>query len=118
MLVKAFYESRGYPPGCDERLIAIIKQSGRIEDSHGTTVRIQEEWRDLPRRIQAVLRNEDLVQNDKYEAIREYVEKDLAFFKRFEITQHAVDVLPKVRPRALTFVAFTCPHFVLLNICL
>ena len=69
------------------------------------TVRIQEEWRDLPKRIRAVLSNEDVDKNDKYKAIRDYVDKDPAFFKRFEETQHAVNDLnrnslpSKVRPQ-------------------
>ena len=118
-LVKAFYESRGSPSAaCDEKLITIIKQAGKIEDSPRMTVKILEAWRDLPRRIQAVLNNEDVDRNDRYKVIREYVKKDPAFFQPFVRTQHEADdpnwkeklVLPKVRPSAYILVGFTHPH--------
>ena len=45
------------------------------------TERIKEKWKELPKRIRAVLRNEALDRNDKYEAIRDFVKEDRTFFE-------------------------------------
>ena len=85
-LVAAFVESNASPI-CDEKAIAKMMQSGKIDNSPRMHTRIQEKWTKLPQRIRAVLRNstddENLRKNDKHGFLREYIKKLPNFFQRW-----------------------------------
>jgi hypothetical protein len=85
-LVAAFVESNASPI-CDEKAIAKMMQSGKIDNSPRMHTRIQEKWTKLPQRIRAVLRNsaddENLRKNDKHGFLREYIKKHPNFFQRW-----------------------------------
>jgi len=84
-LLAAFYKS-GAAPTCDENAIAEMMQSGEIESSPRMQEKIKKKWKQLPKRIRAILRNTTATDNnrkDKYGVIREYVKNYPVFFQRF-----------------------------------
>eukprot|EP01035_Chromulina_nebulosa_P033782 gene33782-45238_t len=78
-LVQTFYESNG----CrfEETVIEKVRVLGNMRNTARLASRIKAKWEDLPRRIRAVLRNDNVDRNDRYGVIREYMGKYPDFFE-------------------------------------
>lgn len=78
-LVQTFFESNG----CrfEESVIEKIRVLGNMRNTARLASRIKAKWEDLPRRIRAVLLNDNADRNDRYGVIREYMGKYPDFFE-------------------------------------